>query len=186
MARITVEDCLEKMNNRFELVLASADRARQLLTGEAKTKLDWGKDKATVLALREIAEGLIEFDHTTKKIKGVRAEDLAEELFPISDKPSLGMMESLTSAVENVKQEEAPKVEVPPVVEESRPSQPASANTNMASMIPSVMLDSQRSTSQSTTAASAGIIPPVMASIATSSKEADDENKSAEGDESSS
>ena len=58
MARITVEDCLDNVANRFELVLVASKRARQLANGSATT-LDWENDKPTVLALREIAEGLI-------------------------------------------------------------------------------------------------------------------------------
>lgn len=57
MARITVEDCLERLNNRFELVLLAAKRARQLDSGEAEPTLDWENDKSTVVALREIAAG---------------------------------------------------------------------------------------------------------------------------------
>ena len=51
MARVTVEDCLKKIPNRFELVLCAAYRARQISQGYA------AKDKPTVVALREIAEG---------------------------------------------------------------------------------------------------------------------------------
>lgn len=58
MARITVEDCLENVANRFELVLVAAKRARQLANGAA-TSLAWENDKPTVLALREIADGLV-------------------------------------------------------------------------------------------------------------------------------
>lgn len=58
MARITVEDCLDNVANRFELVLVASKRARQLANGAA-TSLAWENDKPTVLALREIAEGLI-------------------------------------------------------------------------------------------------------------------------------
>jgi len=58
MARITVEDCLDNVANRFELVLVASKRARQLANGAATT-LAWENDKPTVLALREIAEGLI-------------------------------------------------------------------------------------------------------------------------------
>jgi len=58
MARITVEDCLDNVANRFELVLVASKRARQLANGAAST-LAWENDKPTVLALREIAEGLI-------------------------------------------------------------------------------------------------------------------------------
>jgi len=55
MARITVEDCLEKVPNRFELTLAATYRARQLAQG-ATPKVD-PRDKPTVVALREIASG---------------------------------------------------------------------------------------------------------------------------------
>jgi DNA-directed RNA polymerase subunit omega len=58
MARITVEDCLDHVDNRFELVLVATRRARQLMNG-AEPKLPVENDKATVLALREIAEGLV-------------------------------------------------------------------------------------------------------------------------------
>lgn len=57
MARVTVEDCVEQVPNRFELVLIAAKRARRLSTGAAQSVLDWENDKATVLALREIAAG---------------------------------------------------------------------------------------------------------------------------------
>jgi DNA-directed RNA polymerase subunit omega len=57
MARVTVEDCLENVDNRFELVMVAAKRARQLATGGKEAKVDWENDKATVVALREIAEG---------------------------------------------------------------------------------------------------------------------------------
>ncbi len=56
MARVTVEDCLENVDNRFELVLVASKRARQLANG-GETPLDWENDKPTVVALREIAEG---------------------------------------------------------------------------------------------------------------------------------
>ena len=59
MARVTVEDCLDKVENRFQLVLIAAKRAHQLNSGGYRTTLDVGKDKPTVLALREIEAGLI-------------------------------------------------------------------------------------------------------------------------------
>jgi DNA-directed RNA polymerase subunit omega len=58
MARITVEDCIEKVNNRFELVLLATKRARQVARGAAPLVPD-ENDKPTVIALREIAEGLV-------------------------------------------------------------------------------------------------------------------------------
>ncbi len=62
MARVTVEDCLEKLDNRFELVLVASRRARQLATGGKESQLSWDNDKPTVMALREIAEGLVTRD----------------------------------------------------------------------------------------------------------------------------
>lgn len=59
MARITVEDCLKNIPNRFELILVSSKRARQLAMGEKDSTLDWENDKPTVVALREIAEGTV-------------------------------------------------------------------------------------------------------------------------------
>ena len=58
MARITVEDCLEHVENRFDLVLLAARRARQIAQG-AEPLVPAENDKPTVLALREIAENLI-------------------------------------------------------------------------------------------------------------------------------
>ncbi|AHB05478.1 MULTISPECIES: DNA-directed RNA polymerase subunit omega [Pandoraea] len=58
MARITVEDCLKKIPNRFELALAATYRARQLAQGHTP-KLENNKDKPTVVALREIAAGQV-------------------------------------------------------------------------------------------------------------------------------
>jgi len=58
MARITVEDCLDHVDNRFDLVLVGSKRARQLANG-VEPLLPWQNDKPTVMALREIADGLI-------------------------------------------------------------------------------------------------------------------------------
>lgn len=58
MARITVEDCLDNVENRFQLVLVAAKRARQLTLG-AEPRVLRGNDKSTVLALREIAGGFV-------------------------------------------------------------------------------------------------------------------------------
>jgi DNA-directed RNA polymerase subunit omega len=61
MARITVEDCLENVDNRFHLVLLAAKRARQLMRGSVDPTVPWENDKATVVALREIAAGHTDF-----------------------------------------------------------------------------------------------------------------------------
>lgn len=58
MARITIEDCLDQFDNRFDLVLLASRRARQLANG-VEPLVPWENDKPTVVALREIAEGLV-------------------------------------------------------------------------------------------------------------------------------
>ena len=62
MARVTVEDCLEHVENRFELVMVASKRARQIAVRGAQPLVEWENDKPTVVALREIAEGLIKPD----------------------------------------------------------------------------------------------------------------------------
>jgi len=61
MARVTVEDCLEHVDNRFQLVLVASKRARQIADG-AEPLVDPDNDKPTVIALREIAEQLVSAD----------------------------------------------------------------------------------------------------------------------------
>lgn len=70
MARVTVEDCLDHVDNRFELVLLASKRARQLTAGKEAT-LEWENDKPTVMALREISEGNI----TTKIMEEMAAAE---------------------------------------------------------------------------------------------------------------
>ncbi len=69
MARVTVEDCLDKVDNRFQLVLVATKRARQLARG-AEPFVEWENDKPTVVALREIAE-----DYITPAILDEKPED---------------------------------------------------------------------------------------------------------------
>ena len=79
MARITVEDCLENIHNRFELVLTATKRARQISNG-AEPLVEEENDKPTVIALREIADGLID----SEKIDILQAEIDAAEVFDMS------------------------------------------------------------------------------------------------------
>jgi len=72
MARVTVEDCLDKVDNRFQLVLVATKRARQLAKG-AEPFVAWENDKPTVVALREIAE-----DFVTPSILDERPEDTVD------------------------------------------------------------------------------------------------------------
>lgn len=66
MARITVEDCVTVVNNRFELCLVTSNRAKSILSGAA-TELD-RKEKPAVIALREIADGLVDIDNVKNNI----------------------------------------------------------------------------------------------------------------------
>ncbi len=61
MARITVEDCLEKVSNRFALILLASKRTKQILTGSKLTIDDRKENKPVVNSLREIADGLVRF-----------------------------------------------------------------------------------------------------------------------------
>ncbi|MAA66405.1 MAG: DNA-directed RNA polymerase subunit omega [Alteromonadaceae bacterium] len=60
MARVTVEDCLDHVDNRFELVMLATKRARQIATKGHEPMVAEENDKPTVIALREIAEGLVD------------------------------------------------------------------------------------------------------------------------------
>ncbi|MCK5499595.1 MAG: DNA-directed RNA polymerase subunit omega [Gammaproteobacteria bacterium] len=79
MARLTIEDCLTQVNNRYDLVPLAAKRARQLTLGK-DALVDEDNDKPTVIALREIAEGLI----TPENIDTIGKNDFLDE-FAIVD-----------------------------------------------------------------------------------------------------
>ena len=83
MARVTVEDCVEKIPNRFELVMTAAQRARDISAGSELT-LERDNDKNPVVALREIADETVDFGELEETlIKGlqryVESDDPAEE-----------------------------------------------------------------------------------------------------------
>ena len=78
MARITVEDCLEDIDNRFELVLTATKRARQIGHG-SEPLVEEENDKPTVIALREIADGLID----SESVDVLQAEIEAAEVFDL-------------------------------------------------------------------------------------------------------
>lgn len=69
MARVTVEDCVDKVSNRFDLVLLAAQRARQI-SGGAELTLDRDRDKNPVVALREIAEETVRPDNLEESLVG--------------------------------------------------------------------------------------------------------------------
>ncbi len=75
MARVTVEDCLDNVENRFALVLLATKRTRQLLKG-ATPLVEHSKNKAPVLALREIAADKVRFDRDLNEIMNTTPADL--------------------------------------------------------------------------------------------------------------
>jgi DNA-directed RNA polymerase subunit omega len=95
MARVTVEDCVVKVPNRFELVLLAAQRAREITSG-APLSLDRDDDKNPVVALREIAEDTVQLDHLQESlVRGMQkhvemdepeeAPELEQTLFGVAD-----------------------------------------------------------------------------------------------------
>ena len=104
MARITVEDCLDNVDNRFELVMVSSKRARQLQIEGKDPMVSVDNDKPTVIALREIADGLVDAEILVEK-PGAELEDIGEEIEG-STEASIGE----SAAV--IDQEEQPSVEI--------------------------------------------------------------------------
>ncbi len=77
MARVTVEDCLEKIDNRFKLIMVASKRARQIAMG-TEPLVEWENDKPTVVALREIADELIT-EESLKETPLTSSEELLSE-----------------------------------------------------------------------------------------------------------
>tara|TARA_B100000029_G_C17561010_1_gene953364 strand:+ start:1661 stop:1963 length:303 start_codon:yes stop_codon:yes gene_type:complete len=100
MARITVEDCLDNVDNRFELVMVSSKRARQLQIEGKDPMVSIDNDKPTVIALREIADGLVDAEILVEK-PSVQLEDIDEEFE--------GSGEESTAVID---QEEQPSIEI--------------------------------------------------------------------------
>lgn len=75
MARVTVEDCLNNVDNRFELVMLATKRARQIAVQGAEPLVEEENDKPTVLALREIAEDLVTPESMAAQEAAARAEE---------------------------------------------------------------------------------------------------------------
>ncbi|MDH3639507.1 MAG: DNA-directed RNA polymerase subunit omega [Gammaproteobacteria bacterium] len=97
MARITVEDCLQHVDNRFQLVLVATKRARQLAMG-ADPLVESKNDKPTVVALREIADGLV--------TKTILEDDQAG--LDIEDQLEIDETEELLADADSGTEEEAP------------------------------------------------------------------------------
>ncbi len=84
MARVTVQDAVEKVGNRFDLVLIAARRARQIQTGGKDALVPEENDKTTVIALREIEEGLITKEVLDNRERQEQQEQEAAELAAVS------------------------------------------------------------------------------------------------------
>ena len=104
MARITVEDCLDKVDNRFELVMVSSKRARQLQIDGKDPMVSVNNDKPTVIALREIADGLVDAEILVEK-PSVELEDVDEEFEGSTE----GSVEESAIVID---QEEQPSIEI--------------------------------------------------------------------------
>ncbi len=89
MARVTVEDCVEKVPNRFDLVLAASQRARQI-SGGAELTLDRDRDKNPVVALREIAESTIVASDMMSAMVGTMQRVVVDEDEGFDEMASLG------------------------------------------------------------------------------------------------
>ena len=102
MARVTVEDCLTNVDNRFQLVLVATKRARQISLG-AEPFIDPENDKPTVLALREIAEGLVTREILEDPIEEDVLEFLeveASEDAEVSEETETSELDALTAALQ--------------------------------------------------------------------------------------
>jgi DNA-directed RNA polymerase subunit omega len=83
MARVTVEDCVDKIPNRFDLVLLASQRARQI-SGGAELTIDRDRDKNPVVALREIAETTVKPKHLGGEQHQIDDEDAPDEVGSLS------------------------------------------------------------------------------------------------------
>ena len=99
MARVTVEDCLSNVDNRFQLVLVATKRARQLSLG-AQALVEEENDKPTVLALREIAEGLVTRDILDESIEEEILEFVTEEETEEAEVAEPTELDALTAALQ--------------------------------------------------------------------------------------
>jgi DNA-directed RNA polymerase subunit omega len=116
MARVTVEDCVVRVPNRFELVLLAAQRAREITSGAPLT-LDRDDDKNPVIALREIAEDRMQLDHLKDSLvrgmqKHVEMDEPEEEIIEL-DQALFGVVDPSGPVIgENETDEEAVEEEL--------------------------------------------------------------------------
>ena len=97
MARVTVEDCIEKIPNRFDLVLTAAQRARNIQKGELLT-IDRDDDKNPVIALREIADETVDINQIEDRIiQSMQRFNESEEEVTVSDEASATADEDMSN-----------------------------------------------------------------------------------------
>ena len=155
MARITVEDCIEKVDNRFHLVQMTAIRTKQLKKG-ARALVEDSGNKEVVTALREIAAGFIKPDLAADRENEEFAEALSEELL---EDYSAGPNEVLTSGLPD------------PVIEESAEAEAASAPVTAESTEPISAPVAAESTEPISTPVAAESTEPTSAPVAAESTE---------------
>ena len=98
MARVTVEDCIDKVDDRFELVAVAAQRAKNIASG-AELTMERNDEKNTVLSLREIASGSIEVDDLKEDlIRSYMRERDHEDVIPESELDAAGSFSDADSA----------------------------------------------------------------------------------------
>lgn len=113
MARVTVEDCIEKIPNRFALILAAVQRARQISSG-MPLRVERDRDKNTVVALREIAEGEVD------------QEEMRESVIQqfLSAQPVFSESSPLMEGDEGASERLSPPPSIPPSLDEDALLQP--------------------------------------------------------------
>ena len=122
MARVTVEDCIEKVSNRFELVMLAAQRARSLSTG-AELTVERDNDKNPVIALREIAEENLDLEEIEQTLvkglqKHIESDEPTEE--ELEDMAVSGELEGLKQNITLPVPEEGQESDVPvPIFEDN-------------------------------------------------------------------
>ena len=137
MARITVEDCLDHVDNRFELVMVGSKRARQIATGGRPALVPEENDKPTVIALREIEAGLVTADILTEKPQDYEIVDASEEPELDDDSAVMAAIEAALAPEGAATAEEAVEPDLAAALEAAMAAEaPASADAPEAPAAP--------------------------------------------------
>lgn len=113
MARVTVEDCLEKIDNRFKLIMVASKRARQIALG-TEPLVEWENDKPTVVALREIASELIT-EESLKERTFTSSEELLSEEMEEVDALTAALQAEIGQELSQMQAESTEEIPTPPV-----------------------------------------------------------------------